>query len=60
MTMREAKQRAAQHGCYLYRTIGEEVKVGKHRWNREQRERMEYFTDDLEDAVLTAGRLKDA
>ena len=57
MTMREAQQRASQHGGYIKRTSAGDFRVGKHEWTRKEREAREYFTDDLEDAALTVGRL---
>lgn len=58
LRMAEAVQRASQNGCYLKRVGGTtEFRVGRHEWSRSEREAKEYFTDDLEDAMLTSGKL---
>lgn len=56
--MVEAVQRASQNGCYLKRVGGTtEYRVGRFDWTRKEREAKEYFTDDLEDAMITSGRM---
>lgn len=56
--MQEAVQRASVNGCYLRRVGGtNEYVVGKHNWTRKERKDREYFTTDLEDAMLTSGKL---
>lgn len=58
LRMAEAVQRASVNGCYLKRVGGtDEYRVGKHSWSRKEREDKEYFTNDLEDAVLTSARM---
>lgn len=58
LRMSEAVQRASLHGCYLKRVGGTtEFRVGKHNWTRKEREEREYFTDDLEDAMITSSKL---
>ena len=58
LRMVEAVQRASLNGCYLKRVGGTtEFVVGKHSWTRKEREAREYFTDDLEDAMITSGKM---
>lgn len=57
--MVEAVQRASNNGCYLKRVGGTtEYRVGRFDWTRKEREEREYFTDDLEDAMLTSAQMK--
>lgn len=56
--MVEAVQRASQNGCYLKRVGGtDEYRVGRFEWTRREREEREYFTNDLEDAMITSSKL---
>lgn len=59
MTQREARQRCAVHGARLTKChdTGEYV-VTLDDWTRKERDKFAYFTDDLEDAALTAGKLR--
>lgn len=59
MTMREARQRCEVNNARVTKchATGELV-VTLNEWTRKQREARAYFTDDLEDAVLTAGRMR--
>lgn len=59
ITMREARQRASLNNCRIERVAGTiELRVFHEAWTRRQREEREYFTDCIEDAVITAGRMK--
>jgi hypothetical protein len=59
MTVKEAKQRMQVNRAAMKRTgHGLEVKVWLNEWTKQQIEDRAYFTDDLEDAVLTAGRMR--
>lgn len=57
MSLREAQQRASIHGGYIKRTDAGDFRVGKHEWTREERKAREYFTDCVEDAAMTVGKL---
>ncbi len=58
MTRREANQRAAQNNCTIrWLASTQEYEVYHNDWTRKQREARAYFTDDLEDAVLTTGKM---
>lgn len=59
LTVREAKQRCEVNRVRISRTgFGTEWRVTLAEWTREQVNRLAYFTDDLEDAVLTGSRLR--
>ena len=59
MTSREANQRAAVNNCSIRRiTDTGEYMVYHNDWTRKQREARAYFTDDLEDAALTTGKMR--
>lgn len=59
MTVREAMQRMNQHRATMRRTgEGNEVRVVLHEWTRKEADDKAYYTDDLEDAVLTAGSMR--
>lgn len=53
LTLTEAKRRAADHGCVLSRDLDGEIKVNF----RGGSEPTAYYTDDLLDAVQTAGAM---
>jgi hypothetical protein len=58
LTMREAKQRAGIYGASIVRVADYEVRCFLNEWNRSKRIRCEYFTTDLEDAVLTCAAMR--
>lgn len=58
LTLREAKQRAAILHGQIYKTAAGDFRVTLNEWTRKEREAMSYFTDDIEDAVLTLGSLR--
>lgn len=59
MTVREAMQRMNIHRAHMRRTgEGTEVRVTLNEWCGREAERKAYYTDDLEDAVITAGVLR--
>lgn len=57
MTMREARQRCNLVNARIMRT-GSDFEVTLNEWSRHERIKSAYFTDDLEDAVLTAQALR--
>ncbi len=58
MTRSEARQRAALNNCSIvWNGEYQEYRVYHNAWTRKQREERTYFTDDLEDAVLTTGKM---
>lgn len=59
MTRREAMQRAEVHNARIvWNREWQEYTVSLNEWSRKERERMQAHTDDLEDAVHTAGRMR--
>lgn len=61
LTMREAKQRMSQHNARLqYDKYTREYRVTLNEWPmyRVSTEERAYYTDDIEDAVLTAGAMR--
>ena len=58
LTLREAKQRAYVLNGQIYKTKAGDYRVTLNEWTRQEREAMSYFTDDIEDAVLTLGSLR--
>lgn len=59
MTQREARQRAEVNNARIRfnREWGEYIVV-LNEWTKEECDRKAYHTDDLEDAVLTAGKMR--
>lgn len=59
MTQREARQRAEVNNARIHfnRDWGEYIVV-LNEWSAAECDRMSYHTDDLEDAVLTAGAMR--
>lgn len=61
MTMREAMLRAEQHQGRIKNTGWGDYKVTLNEWHslpRKRQDELAYFTDDLEDAVLTLGAMR--
>ena len=59
MTMREARQRANYYnGSIVYDPDYNEYRVGLREWTRKERDDRSYYTDDLEDAVLTLAHMR--
>lgn len=59
MTVREAMQRCALNNVRIKRTgFGSEWLVTLTEWTAKQRDAMGYYTDDLEDAVLTGASMR--
>lgn len=59
MTRREAQERANQHNARIvWLRDWQEYRVTLNEWNHIDREAKAYYTDDLEDAVLTAGAMR--
>lgn len=59
MTVREAMQRCEVNRVRIKRTgVSGEWQVGLVEWSRDMWDRAGYFTDDLEDAVLTGGAMR--
>lgn len=61
MTMREAMLRAEQHQGRIKNTGWGDYKVTLNEWHKlpvKQQDELTYFTDDLEDAVLTLGAMR--
>ena len=62
MTRREAQQRASMHGARIVPTGHGDYRVTLDAWSgkysAKKIEAMAYYTDDLEDAALTCGKLK--
>lgn len=61
MTSSEAARRAEIYrGRIQYQHSVGEYRVTLNEWTRKEAERGEYFTDDIEDAVLTLGAMRAA
>lgn len=58
MTVSEAMRRMEVNRATMRRTDGNERVVYLNEWTKAEREAKGYFTDDLEDAVLTAGAMR--
>lgn len=59
MTRREANLRAELYsGRIVWDAILREYRVFLNEWTRKQRNERAYFTDDLEDAVLTLASMR--
>lgn len=59
LTVREAMQRCTINQVRIKRTgFGGEWLVTLIEWTAKQRDAMGYYTDDLEDAVLTGAKLR--
>lgn len=60
LTVREAMQRCAQNGVVIRHSHpgSNEWRVTLVEWDAEQRETGAYYTDDLEDAVLTGSKMR--
>lgn len=60
LTVREAQQRNAANGVIMRRANpgSTEWRVTLAEWTRDMCERAAYFTDDLEDAVLTGASMR--
>ncbi|AUZ94757.1 hypothetical protein HOR96_gp49 [Agrobacterium phage Atu_ph02] len=61
MTLREARQRAETHNCYLRKRWNKrgivEHAACHQRWNRDEFKRKGIWREDVEDAVLDCGRI---
>ncbi|MCY1708349.1 hypothetical protein [Pannonibacter sp. SL95] len=60
MTFNEARNRCSVNGCSLQKTTYGEYKVTPRDggMTNKEREAASYYTDDLEDAALTSGRIR--
>ena len=59
MTFKEARSRAAVRRARIVRTIyGNEFRVSLNEWTTSELNRKAYFTDCLDDAVITAGAMR--
>ena len=61
MTFKEARQRAELHNASIYKTSWGDYRVLLNEWqklNPKRREELTYYTDDIEDAALTAGAMR--
>lgn len=56
MSFSEARRRCAFNNCDIVRTEYGDYRVTNRAWKRKIEDRA-YYTDDLEDAVLTSARL---
>ena len=59
MTFSEARSRAAVNRARIVRTIyGNEFRVSLNEWTTHELDRKAYFTNCLDDAVITAGAMR--
>lgn len=60
MTLREAKQRAELYNAQIHKTQAGDLRCTLNEWTRKEREKYEYFTNDLDDAVITIAAMRKA